>query len=214
MPKGARGAKAGGGRAKATPNRDYIAEYQKRGTILVEADKLDTRAVNEVLGGMDRVLTDMGVSTSVVSVIAGRNSAKGSAAVNGFGQLTFNNAEFSSYDKAVAAAKGAPGHFTAPTLAGTGAHEAGHLLENAIIAKEMATATNLERSTARIKSVVPKSVMKEAIKIYGSNPKLSGYGSTNVSEKMAEAVADHYINGANAHPFSTVVVGVIKKRLQ
>ena len=214
MPKGARGVKAGGGRQKATQSRDYIAEFQKNGTTLVETDKLDMKAVNEVLSGVSMVLTDMGVSTSVITSIAGKNSAKGQAAVNGFGQLSFSNADFATYNQAITSAVGAKGQFTAPTLAGTGAHEAGHLLENAIIAKEMATATNLERSTARIKSVVPKSVMKEAIKIYGSNPKLSGYGSTNVSEKMAEAVADHYINGAKAHPFSTVVVGVIKKRLQ
>ena len=135
------------------------------------------------------------------------------ASMNGLGDMHI------STDYLAKGHKNSNGYLTSNTFYGTGTHEAGHAIVNGLLKKininpddtnKSTGRKNLERATARSKGKLEKAVIKEAKKRYGSNPAISGYGSTNVREKVAEAVSDVYSNGKRANPYSKEIVGVLK----
>lgn len=195
---------------------DATSRFLKSGAQLVEADKLNMKAVEQSLKGVEDVLRDMGIPLSIVRVIAGRNrmSEDTIMSVNGFNDLQFSNLNYSSLEAAKKATENNDGYFAAKGLYGTGTHEAGHLVVNEIIKRTMKNSTNLERSNARRSQKIEKQVLREAQKQYGSNPKISSYGSTKPSEKIAEAVSDVYTNKSRANPYSKVIVDILKKKLR
>lgn len=208
---GSSGLHGGGGQSA-------IQSFKNAGVQFIETDNLDMRAVGESLNGVRDVLTDMGIPLSTVASISGKNgSAKDKdtlASVNGFSQLSFRNKNYSSLEKARQAANNENNYLAAKGLYGTGAHEAGHLVVNEIINRTMKDSSRLERSNARKNQKVEKQVLREAQKRYGSNPKISDYGSTKYAEKIAEAVSDVYTNKSKAHPYSKVIVDVLKEKLR
>lgn len=136
------------------------------------------------------------------------------ASMNGFGQLTISN---SYLEKTI---KGSNGYFVSDTDIGTGSHEAGHAVVNSLLKHSVKinpdepnktdARARLERATARNTGKLEKEIIKEAKKRYGSNPTISGYGSKNVKEKVAEAISDVYTNKSKANPYSKTIVGVMK----
>ena len=173
---------------------------------------------DSVVLGVRDVLADFGFDDELRSV---RFSPKGTinrgeanAAMNGLGDLTISTKALSSGEV------NSDGYFISDTFYGTGAHEGGHALVNALLKnsvtinpddKNKTTArANLERATARHKGKLETAIIKEAKKRYGSNPPISGYGSKNHIEKIAEAVSDYYTNKGNAKPYSKTIVEVMK----
>lgn len=171
-----------------------------------------------VVSGVRDVLADFGFDGELRSV---RFSPKGTigrgeanAAMNGLGDLTISTKALSGGEV------NSDGYFISDTFYGTGAHEGGHALVNALLKnsvtinpddKNKTTArANLERATARHKGKLETAIIKEAKKRYGSNPPISGYGSKNHIEKIAEAVSDYYTNKGNAKPYSKTIVEVMK----
>ena len=112
------------------------------------------------------------------------------------------------------------GYLISDTFYGTGAHEGGHALVNALLKNSITinpdnknkttSLANLERAAARRKGKLETAIIKEAKKRYGSNPPISKYGSKNHIEKIAEAVSDYYANKGNAKPYSKTIVQVMK----
>lgn len=171
-----------------------------------------------VVSGVRDVLADFGFGDELRGVIfspkgtIGRGEAD--AAMNGVGDLKISTKALSRGEV------NSDGYFVSDTFYGTGAHEGGHALVNALLKKSVTinpddknkttARAKLERATARHKGKLETAIIKEAKKRYGSNPPISGYGSKNHIEKVAEAVSDYYANKSNAKPYSKTIVEVMK----
>ena len=204
---GGRGSKSG----KKTPDiyrglyvEGSPGEYQQ------EADS--------VVSGVRDVLADFGFDNELRAV---HFSPKGTmkrgeanASMNGAGDLTISTKALSRGEV------NSGGYVISDTFYGLGAHEGGHALVNGLLKNSVtinpdnknktAARANLERATARGKGKLETAIIKEAKKRYGSNPPISGYGSKNHIEKVAEAVSDYYANKGNAKPYSKIIVEVMK----
>ena len=188
---GGRGGASGAGGGKFSYRTEGSAgEYQKQ--------------ADEVVNGIKSVLSDFGMESALTSIYFSSGN-RASAGADGFGGVTISKQYLQS-----GAGKN-NGEFTSDTFAGTGAHEAGHLVSNQLLkTKVIPNASNLEKATARQKNKLDKAIIKEAKKRYGSNPTISKYGSTNAAEKVAEAVSDVYTNKKRSNPYSRVIVSVMK----
>lgn len=164
------------------------------------------KQADEVINGVKSVLSDFGMESEFKGVYFDeKDTGRINAGMNGFGELTISKSYLSNGEK------NSNGYFVSDTFAGTGTHEAGHLVSYALLKqKVMPNASLLEQSTARQKNKLEKSVLKEAKKRFGSNPPISKYGSTNASEKIAEAISDVYTNKSKANPYSKEIVSVMK----
>ena len=164
---------------------------------------------DEIVKGARDVLNDFGYENEIKSVMfiqtrTNSKSLEDLASMNGQGDLKITKSGLEPQ-------KNTNGYLVNDTHRGLGTHEAGHAVVYALIKdKVMPNATRLEQSTARKNQKLEKAIIKEAARRYGSNPKISKYGSTKFSEKVAEAVSDTYSNKNSANPFSKVVVGVMK----
>ena len=109
-------------------------------------------------------------------------------------------------------------------------HEAGHILERALIDKYILSRgsdyyTRLEASNAWNKSKLSGKVISEACKDAKKTPAgkglkntdlirgVSGYATKNRSETLAECVADYTANGTSAKPLSVAVWKILKREL-
>lgn len=175
------------------------------------------KEADEIVKGTKDVLKDFGLEDELNGIIFNTKGTltggDAAASMNGLGDMHI------STDYLAKGHKNSNGYLTSVTFYGTGTHEAGHAVVNGLLKKininpddtnKSTGRKNLERATARSKGKLEKAVIKEAKKRYGSNPKISGYGSTNVREKVAEAVSDVYSNGKRANPYSKEIVGVLK----
>lgn len=109
-------------------------------------------------------------------------------------------------------------------------HEAGHILERALIDKYVLSQgsdyyTRLQASNDWGKCTYAGKVVSEACRMAKKTPggkgmknaalisSVSGYATRNKSETMAECVADYVANGQNAKPLSVAVWNVLKREL-
>lgn len=109
-------------------------------------------------------------------------------------------------------------------------HEAGHILERALIDKYILSRgsdyyTRLEASQAWNKSKLSGKVISEACRDAKKTPAgrgmknddlirgVSGYATKNRSETLAECVADYAANGTGAKPLSVAVWNILKREL-
>lgn len=180
------------------------------GKVPVEGIPSSLARSREVLQGVYDVLSDFGLESALTYVyFSDKVNNKELADVNGFNKLTISNSYLKSdghSDKTVS-----DGFHASDSFHGTGTHEAGHIVVNTLLKeKVMPDGTPLQQATARKNGKLERAIIKEATKRYGSNPKISEYGSTNLAEKVAEAVSDVYTNKTNANPYSKVIVQVMK----
>lgn len=175
------------------------------------------KEADEIVRGTKDVLKDFGLNDEIRGVYFSPKGVmfggEAQASMNGMGGLHISTNYLARGNK------DSKGFHVNDTFYGTGAHEAGHAVVNGLLKKidinpddtnKSSGRKNLERATARSKGKLEKAVIKEASKRYGSNPVISGYGSKNWKEKVAEAVSDVYSNGKKANPYSKEVVGVLK----
>lgn len=175
------------------------------------------RQADEIVKGTKDVLKNFGLEDELKAVYFTPKGTlfkgEAGASMNGMGDLNISTNNLARGEK------DSKGYFASDTFYGTGAHEAGHAVVNGLLKRidinpddtnKSTGRANLERATARSKGKLEKAVIKEAAKRYGSNPIISGYGSKNVTEKVAEAVSDVYSNGKKAKPYSREIVGVLK----
>ena len=109
-------------------------------------------------------------------------------------------------------------------------HEAGHVLERALIDKYVLSQGNgylvrLQASDDWRKCTYAGKVVSEACRMAKKTPEgkgkknadlisgVSGYATRNKSETMAECVADYVANGQRAKPLSIAVWNVLKREL-
>lgn len=208
MGRGSSGLASGSGGSKQSDDLYKGLRLEGVASNQTRADDI-VKSVRDVLSdfGLDDELTGVTFSDSTTS------KDTGMASMNGFGQLTIINKHLNE------PTKNSNGYFVSDSDKGTGTHEAGHAVVNALLKRvdinpdetnKSDSRKRLERATARTSGKLENAIMREAKKRYGSNPKISGYGSKNVIEKVAEAVSDVYTNKQKANPYSKVIVGVMK----
>lgn len=176
----------------------------------VEGVPSSSSRAQEVLRGVHDVLSDFGIEDSLSGIryteYVGlqRKNRNAFAGVNGFNQLTVSNNYLKSENRET-------GYTVNESFHGVGTHEAGHIVAYTLLKnKVMPDGSSLQQATARANGKLEKAVIREATKRYGSNPKISEYGSTSFAEKVAEAVSDVYTNKTKANPYSRVIVQVLK----
>lgn len=104
-------------------------------------------------------------------------------------------------------------------------HEAGHLLERALIRKVIASGKGQFGGAMWNASTEAKRIVSQACKDVKATPggkgrkvndiirEVSGYATRNRSECLAECVSDYYSNRSNAKPLSKAVWNLLKKEL-
>lgn len=190
----------------------------------------DIKAVEPALKAIDSVLTEFPKvqEMRIVKRIAGEELNENIFAQASFdGVITVNtnsnrygNAGILEKEYQKSVEKGF--HPQGTTAKDIAAHETGHLLEKALIEKNVSgfnqLDTLLNRANAWRKSSESRRVIKEATKackgrISTRVSEVSKYAESNRSEALAECVADYQANGENAKPLSKEVWKILKREL-
>lgn len=193
-----------GGRGASGGVGSEISRYESNGVAIYNATQMEATRLNQFLSGVSSVLSDMGLPLSTVRAISIREMRSAEDAATDAANTVIINSKLSANTSS---------EFVASGIRGLGAHEAGHVVIGAI------NRIRYNGDTAKINKAfqtrsTEKSIIREASRSYGSNPKISRYGSTSPAETIAEAVSDVYTNGGKANPYSREIVRVLKKRLR
>lgn len=193
---------------------------------------LDFESVKIAAQGIEDIVKEFPQAASFISVLQGRNlSALTLASASFNGTISLSQRHFQdraglqkTYNWDVQNG-GSPAGTTSDHIV---THEAGHLLERALIGKDITGtdfAARLQAADAWNKHTYSTKVISEACKAAKktaagkglSNAQLvhsiSGYASTNRAEALAECVADYTANGSNAKPLSIEVWRILKREL-
>lgn len=183
---------------------------------------LNFESVREGIEGIERVLNEFPQAKSRFTKVSTGNNGIMSASYKG--RIDFNPSYYMTRANAVAASQSTGFHPKGNNVISTGAHEAGHLLETALIEKRSPNAdlTGLiEWTNCTQAKVVVSQACKNAKKLPDGkglrNVELkggiSGYAKKDDSECLAEAVSDYILNGENAAPLSRCIWDILKNEL-
>ena len=189
-------------------------------TILLETAKTALAGTIDIANEFPQVARDM----FKLGAKEHRRNVLASASLTGV--INVNPAEYASqkgleaeYARAVASGFHPSGNARAIT-----SHEAGHILEAALLHRKYGKLTyqaiddwNKSREAMRIVGQASRQVKKTAegkgTKIGGQIRQVSRYATKNRSEALAECVADYISNGNSANPLSREVWGILKQEL-
>ncbi len=181
---------------------NYIQESYN-GSVDADVKELDIRQVNQTLSEFEIVLEDFQKARKYFTGI--NVSDRGKAGFLPNGELVLS----SNYYQKVSV-----------KLLGIGYHEAGHLLELAIIHKDNQM-LELEQIYELYKNgIYAKSIVTKAYKRISTNKTMnecradiSDYALKDYSETLADAIKDYYMNGYNASILSRQIIKVLEEEL-
>lgn len=173
------------------------------GSVDDDVKALDIRQVSQTLTEFEKVLSDF---PRAKQFFRGINTADlGKAALAPNGELALSN---TYYQK------------TTTALLGTGFHEAGHLLELAVIRNNNPGLAAEEIYKLYANGTYAKEIVSKAYKRINTTKglrdlrnEISGYALKDRSETLAEAIADYYMNGYGASILSRQIVKVLEEEL-
>lgn len=178
--------------------------------------QLDFIAVKESTAGVDYILKEFPQAHDMFTRLYCEDS--GVMSTDFRGGISFNPKYYGSYSEVVLQSGNI---FTDMTTAvfSNGSHEAGHILEVALIRMNGGTATDWDNCTFAQKVV--SEALKNAKKHPGGKGKkasqlideVSDYASESRSECLAECVSDYSINGDKAALLSKEVWKILKREL-
>ena len=189
--------------------------------------------VRNAAAGIENVMKEFPQAADYFRVLRGEDLKKGVMAnASSSGVITLANHYFSMSEQDFAQrydrSTNSGFHPAGTNKDHVAVHEAGHVLERALIFKAIPGSDywdRLERSkawnTGKLASKVVSEGCREAKKTpAGKGMKnddlirgISGYATKNRSETLAECVADYAANGSNAKPLSVAVWKVLKREL-
>lgn len=202
---------------------EQLAEYFNNNynvTIDNAVKSLDFESVKEGLQGVEIVMREFPQAKSSLHKIGVRKDGIMNAGYEG--DINFNPFYYTDRKVAVKASQSTGYHPKGNNTVSTGSHEAGHILEKALIDKDGGSAFGV---IAWSECMYAKSVVKDAQKAAKKTPEgkgkrnydlmheISGYANTNASECLAEAVADYTLNGENAAILSREIWKILKGEL-
>lgn len=238
FPTNAPGGSVGPQSAADTKDLQELAQYMSNVGIRIDAASFSNATFENVRGAaaaVERIMTEFPQAAANFHELRGEDLAHGVLANASFGGIIrLGNHYFSksedglntTYDNSTA--KGF--HPAGTKKADIASHEAGHILERALIDKYILNQgndywTRLEASKAWNTSKLSGKVISEACREAKKTPAgkgkkndelirgVSGYATKNRSETLAECVADYAANGSKANPLSVAVWGILKREL-
>ena len=191
--------------------------------------------VRDAAAGIERIIKEFPQAERQFGMLRGQDLKHGVLANASFaGNITLANHYFSktedglnrTYDRNVQNGY----HPAGTTKTDIATHEAGHVLEKALIEKYVyqtnsGYAARLQMSYDWNKGTYASKVVSEACRAAKKTPagkgmknadlirSVSGYAAKNRSETLAECVADYAANGAGAKPLSVAVWNILKREL-
>lgn len=222
--------------ASETHDLNELHSYMSSIGVTVDTASLSGQTfenVRDAAAGIARIIQEFPQAQQAFNLLRGQNLNNGVMANASYsGNITLANHYFSKsednlshiYDRSTRS-----GFHPAGTSKGDIAtHEAGHVLESALIHKAIPGSDywdRLDRSSAWNKGTIASKVISEACKTAKKTPAgkgmknadlisgVSGYATKNRSETLAECVADYAANGTNAKPLSVAVWNILKREL-
>ncbi len=201
-----------------------LSDYMQRKygiTIDKSVESLDFESIKEGTLGIEKVMNEFPQAGNSFKKIS--TSKNGVMCAGYDGTINFNPSYYADRKKAVFASQSTGFHPKGNNVISTGSHEAGHILEKALIDKN--TGGDIMGKIAWRDCTYAKAVVSDACKAAKKTPAgkgkrnreligdISGYAKTNSSETVAEAVADYIINGENASILSRMIWEILKKEL-
>lgn len=181
---------------------------------------LDFESIKEGVQGIDIVLKEFPQAKGSFVKLSTKKS--GIMCANYSGEINFNPVYYADRKKAVYASQSTGFHPKGNNVVSSASHEAGHILEKALIDKNGSSPFGLIAwSDCTYAKAVVSDACKAAKKTAEGKGKrnaqlkgeISGYAKTNDSECLAEAVADYTLNGANAATLSKEIWKILKGEL-
>lgn len=206
-----------GGRGASFAKTKSAMDSFKRAGVKILEDELkgmNPVLVEKTLSGVKDTLNEFGLPLSVLSAVGETIGNKGTASMNGFGQLGLRRKYYTSKQNDFA-----KDDFTADSSAyGTGTHEAGHLITNYLMRKHNSTLSNLEQAKLRNSGKWDREILKQAKKLNGGKlSAISKYGNSSngkaASEVVAEGVSEYMKKRKNASASSKAIVRALKSYL-
>jgi len=227
---------AGPQSASETHDLQELHDYMKNLGVKVDMASLAGQTfenVRDAAAGVEKIIQEFPQAVATFNKIRGATLKKGELANASIGgNITLANYFFSktesgldhTYDKTVQS-----GFHPAGTKKGDIAtHEAGHVLERALIQKAFPgndLAARYSQAAAWNNSTMATKVVHEAVSELKKTPAgkgkltsdfikdVSRYATKNRSETLAECVADYSRNGNSAKPLSVAVWKILKREL-
>lgn len=191
--------------------------------------------VREAAAAIERVMNEFPQAQGLFHELQGKSLESGTLATASYGGVIALAEKYYSkseeeltrtYDNSTA--KGF--HPVGTNKGDIASHEAGHILERALIDKYILSKgsgyyTQLEASNAWRRGTLASKVISEACREVKRTPAgkgmynadlvrtVSGYAEKNRSETLAECVADYAANGSRAKPLSVAVWNILKREL-
>lgn len=224
--------------AAETKDLHELAEYMKNVGVRIDESTFSNATFENVRGaaaGVEQVIKEFPQAAANFHELRGESLKHGvmaNASFNGIirlGEHYFSKSEAdlnSTYDRSTNSGF----HPEGTNKDHIATHEAGHILERALIDKYILSQgndywTRLEASKAWNTSKLSGKVVSEACKAAKKTPEgkgkkndelirsVSGYATKNRSETLAECVADYAANGTSAKPLSVAVWNILKREL-
>ena len=222
--------------AAETKDLAELQQYMANIGVTVDTASLSGQDFENVRGaaaGIERILQEFPQAQRSFNLLRGRDLKHGEMANASYsGNITLANHYFSktadglarTYDGSTSSGF----HPAGTTKDYIAVHEAGHVLESALIHKAIPGSgywDRLDRSAAWNKCTIASKVISEACRAAKKTPggkglknddlirNVSGYATRNRSETLAECVADYAANGANAKALSVAVWNILKREL-
>lgn len=234
---GGRGSSYGGtNSALGTKDVDELRKYMRDNygiAVHSSADKVDFNVLRSVAGEIESIIKEFpqiaGPGIHELSGNESRPNAYASATLRGSLQLNpklLSDAD--TLNKSYSDDVSSKWHPAGTTSVNIASHEMGHLLESALIFKNITepgyqgtmdriNAWNKNRFATKIVGeaarIVKKTESGKGLKNNQLVEQISRYATKNRSEALAEAVADYRANGNNAQPLSKAIWNILKREL-
>jgi len=202
---------------------DDLSDYMRQeynATVAPELKDLNFPSVREAAAGIEQVLEEFPSAKPYFTGLEINRTATDVMNVNFEGVITYNVDAFETRTSAIASCKGPYFGYLHKnaSVQSVGAHEAGHVLELALIYQDRAITNKEAAWNNRAKA---KEIIRDAADRLGSGKSLdelraeiSDYAvKKDDSETLAEAVGDYVANGNNAAPLSLEIIKLLKERL-
>lgn len=189
----------------------------------------DFQSVKAAAQGLEDIIKDFPQAASLFHELNGNEHRKRAyASASYYGMVQLNPDKYTSRDvversyQSDLMSKWHPAGTTADSIP---VHEAGHILERALIDKNLGHQSYAFMVNAWNKHSEATRVIGEACKVLKRTPegrglknndfvaRVSGYARENRSETLAECVADYHANRENAAPLSREVWKILKREL-
>jgi len=222
--------------ARETKDLNELAQYMANIGVTVDVASLSGQTfenVRDAAAGVERIVKEFPQAAATFGTLRGKDLKNGVLANASLaGNITLANHYFSKTEDGLSRTYDGTttkGFHPAGTSKGDIAtHEAGHILESALVHRAFPGSgfyERMEQSAAWNKSMMASKVVSEACKIAKKTPEgkglknadlirnVSGYATKNRSETLAECVADYAANGSSAKPLSVAVWNILKREL-